>query len=65
MRCLACNIQLNDYEATRKYTDHDEFIDLCNRCYAESDIDAVGREDLLGVSDEHSSGESSLSEMQE
>ena len=36
MRCLACNVELTDFEATRKYSNTDEFIDLCNRCHASS-----------------------------
>ena len=31
MRCLSCDCELNDIEATRKY-DHGEFIDLCSSC---------------------------------
>jgi len=39
MRCLACDVLLNDYEATRRYApdvgiDRGEFIDLCSACYA-------------------------------
>jgi len=34
MRCLACNTQLNDREATRKYASSGTFIDLCNGCFA-------------------------------
>lgn len=34
MRCLACNTQLNDREATRKYASSGTFIDLCNSCFA-------------------------------
>jgi hypothetical protein len=60
MRCLACNIELTDYEATRK-DQHDEFIDLCNSCYkaAEYDdkevsvrLDLVGEADILYESEE-------------
>lgn len=36
MRCLACNVELTDFEATRKYSNTEEFIDLCNRCHASS-----------------------------
>lgn len=42
MRCLACNVELTDFEATKKYTGSDEYIDLCNRCHSSSqgyDID--------------------------
>lgn len=33
MRCLSCNKQLNDREATRKYTTSGRFLDLCDRCF--------------------------------
>lgn len=33
MRCLSCNAQLNDREATRKYATTGTFIDLCDRCF--------------------------------
>lgn len=48
MRCLSCNRALTDFEATRKYANTSEFIDLCNSCYADiqHDITAVEREDL-------------------
>ena len=32
MRCLACQKNLSDREATRKYASTLEFIDLCDRC---------------------------------
>lgn len=32
MRCLACNVELSDYEATRKDVEA-QFIDLCSYCY--------------------------------
>lgn len=32
MRCLACNVELTDYEATRQ-NEEGRFIDLCNYCY--------------------------------
>lgn len=35
MRCLACNCQLNDHEATRKYATSGTFVDLCDRCFSE------------------------------
>lgn len=33
MRCLSCNKQLNDSEATRKYATTGEFLDLCDGCF--------------------------------
>lgn len=48
MRCLACNAELSDKEANKKYANHEEiknpedkYIGLCSRCLsdAESDLD--------------------------
>ena len=44
MRCLSCNCELNDIEATRKY-DHGEFIDLCSSCSSK----AFYNEDVVPV----------------
>ena len=33
MRCNACNVILNTQEATRKFTNSGEFVDLCNKCF--------------------------------
>lgn len=54
MRCLACNKELTDFEATRKYINTNDFIDLCNECYKEikDDIVAEEREDLKNSIDE-------------
>lgn len=48
MRCLACNVLLTDFEATRKSFDTDEFIDLCNHCFSfiKNDVIVVERDDL-------------------
>jgi hypothetical protein len=35
MRCLSCNCQLNDHEATRKYASSGTFIDLCDHCFTD------------------------------
>lgn len=32
MKCLACDVILTDYEATRKYAESGKPVDLCNRC---------------------------------
>ena len=54
MRCKACDIELNDFEATRKSTTTGEFIDLCNRCYkaVKNDVQAIERYDLMDLEDE-------------
>jgi NAD-dependent SIR2 family protein deacetylase len=46
MRCLACNVELNDYEATRKDKENN-FIDLCNYCYntVKDDITVINNHD--------------------
>jgi len=32
MKCLACDHILSDLEATRRYAESGEFVDLCTRC---------------------------------
>ena len=53
MRCMACDVELTDYEATRRYAISKEFVDLCNRCFAVSldDGDVIGRDDLRTLAD--------------
>jgi transposase-like protein len=48
MRCLSCNKNLTDFEATRRSAMTNEFIDLCNYCFASvsEDINSLEREDL-------------------
>jgi len=48
MRCLACNRELSDFEATRKSTETGEYIDLCNTCFStiEDTVLPQEREDL-------------------
>lgn len=52
MRCLACNTELNDFEATRKDS-NDQFIDMCNSCFkaADYEFDTNDRFDLLNEAD--------------
>jgi hypothetical protein len=44
MRCLACNVELTDKEANKKYLNHEEiknpedkYIGLCSHCLCDSD----------------------------
>jgi hypothetical protein len=55
VRCLSCNVELTDFESTRKSAETNEFIDLCNHCYAfvKSDIKAVERMDLMHEDDDN------------
>jgi hypothetical protein len=51
MRCLACNVVLNDYESTRKDCS-DEFVDLCNSCYSHVKYDLPSdKDDCYSVPD--------------
>lgn len=53
MRCVACDVELTDYEATRRFSSSGEFVDLCNRCFAVTldTADVVDREDLRSLAD--------------
>jgi len=53
MRCLACNVLLTDYEATRKSLVTNEYFDLCNPCFKTIKDDLVykDRADLANTSD--------------
>lgn len=53
MRCLACNVLLTDFEATRRYTMSREFVDLCTHCLSATDdmILVSERNDLANISD--------------
>lgn len=53
MRCVICNEGLTDFEATRKYSDTDDFVDMCNHCYSyvKRNIHTTEREDLLTEQD--------------
>ena len=53
MRCIACDVELTDYEATRRYAVSKEFVDLCNNCFAVSlhDVAVIDREDLRTLAD--------------
>lgn len=49
MRCICCNKILSDFEATRRSVNTNEFLDMCNKCYAPimRDVPTMEREDLL------------------
>lgn len=53
MRCKACDVELTDYEATRRFAVSQEFVDLCNRCFAVTldDGDVIDRADLRTLAD--------------
>lgn len=49
MRCVCCDKALNDFEATRKSTITNEYLDMCNKCYLTiaRQVPSLEREDLL------------------
>jgi hypothetical protein len=53
MRCVSCNEILSDYEATRKYAENNQVLDLCILCSSqiEDDLITVDRADLKSDSD--------------
>jgi len=53
MRCIAFVVELTDYEATRRFAVSQEFVDLCNKCFAVSldDGDVIDRADLRTLAD--------------
>lgn len=59
MRCIACDKELSDFEATRKSSTTGEFLDLCNTCYSsiQDELYSDEREDLRGETDEVEEGE--------
>jgi len=56
MRCLSCNNNLTDYEATRKSAFSGQYIDLCNHCFASvnDDLQTLERLDLAHEQDDES-----------
>ena len=55
MRCRSCNVELNDFEATRKEVNTGAFVDLCNHCFHASDytnIPVIERYDLIDGGDD-------------
>jgi hypothetical protein len=53
MRCVSCNEALTDYEATRKYAETNEYLDLCVLCSSQIDDGLIisDRIDLKSNSD--------------
>jgi len=47
MKCLACDIILTDFEATRKYKSTGEYVELCDSCIEGAEYEVIIRKDLL------------------
>ena len=55
MKCLACDRILTDFEATRKFHQSKEFVDLCNHCFysgVNEEVSTNEREDLQQEEDD-------------
>lgn len=48
MRCVACNVELNDFESTRKNAETGEYLDMCDLCFrgVKHSIPVIERHDL-------------------
>jgi hypothetical protein len=46
-RCVCCNKNLSDFEATRRSASTGEFLDMCNNCITDTGIATKDRRDLL------------------
>lgn len=46
MRCLCCNRNLSDLEATRRHAETGEFLDICNKCIDDCEVPYIDRLDL-------------------
>lgn len=52
MKCVCCDRNLNDYEATRRHALTNEFLDMCNRCMKDMpNIPTRDRPDLVKEAD--------------
>ena len=48
MKCHSCDIILSDFEATRRGKLSGQFLDLCNKCIKDLNIETIDRNDLYG-----------------
>lgn len=49
MRCICCNSELTDFEATRRSASTNDFLDICDNCLDlgdRSDFELIERYDL-------------------
>lgn len=53
MRCKACDVELTDFESTRKSITSGEYIDLCNTCYKyiKDDVQALENTENINIQD--------------
>lgn len=57
MRCICCNTNLSDFEATRKHGETGHYLDICNDCFQvieqDCDLPTEDRNDLHTALDEN------------
>lgn len=53
MRCVACDVELTDFESTRKSITSNEYVDLCNACYKyiKDDVQTIENTDNINIQD--------------
>jgi hypothetical protein len=51
MRCVICNEELRDFEATRKDPYTKQFLDTCNQCWKATKIASLDNYDLMSEAD--------------
>ena len=51
MHCIMCNVELSDFESTRKDANTMQYLDMCNDCVGASGITTLDRFDLASEND--------------
>ena len=52
MRCLSCDCELTDYEATKRSVFSSDYVQLCQACLADTDCIALGNPSLMTDADD-------------
>lgn len=47
MRCLSCDCELTDYEATKRSVFSGDYVQLCQACLVDTDCVALGNPSLM------------------
>jgi len=53
MRCYCCNKQLSDREATRRFVESEEFVDMCDACLLTIEGEGLDVTDGYDGEDDH------------
>ena len=52
MRCLSCDCELTDYEATKRSVFSGDYVQLCQACLIDTDCVALGNPALMTDADD-------------